>query len=320
MRSAFTDTLRAAAGRVYWASPHFLRHVTGKVLILTYHRVIPRAEVESSYVQPGMYVTPETFERHLQFLTTHFELLTVDALLAKWDAGGWNDAARYCAVTFDDGWIDNYRYAYPLLRRYGVPATIFLATGLTGSTDWLWPDRLGHLLRRRRRGTPEQWDALVERAKTLSDAEREDMLQAVAAELGEPASTTRRFVTWEEVAAMSRAGITFGAHSSSHANLTRLSAPALERELREPLEILRARGVNHLPVLAYPNGDHTDAVVSAARAAGYRAAMTVCPGLESSAPVDRFRLKRINVHEDVSRSAPSLALHISRQSPAATGR
>ena len=247
MRSAFTDTLRAAAGRVYWASPHFLRHVTGKVLILTYHRVIPRAEVESSYVQPGMYVTPETFERHLQFLTTHFELLTVDALLAKWDAGGWNDAARYCAVTFDDGWIDNYQYAYPLLRRYGVPATIFLATGLTGSTDWLWPDRLGHLLRRRRRGTPEQWDALVERAKTLSDAEREDMLQAIAAELGEPASTTRRFVTWEEVAAMSRAGITFGAHSSSHANLTRLSAPALERELRD-----RSRSFAREASITYP--------------------------------------------------------------------
>jgi hypothetical protein len=99
-----------------------------------------------------------------------------------------------------------------------------------------------------------------------------------------------------------------------------LSAPALERELREPLEILRARGVNHVPVLAYPNGDHTDAVVSGARAAGYRAAVTVRPGLESSVPEDRFRLKRINVHEDVSHSAPSLALHISRQSAAGTGR
>ena len=125
-----TDTLRSAAGRVYWASPHFLSHVTGKVVILMYHRVIPPDEVASTYVQPGTYVTPDTFERHLQFLAAHFELLTFPELLAKWDAGGWNPASRYCAVTFDDGWIDNYRYGYPLLRRTGVPATIFLPTAI----------------------------------------------------------------------------------------------------------------------------------------------------------------------------------------------
>jgi peptidoglycan/xylan/chitin deacetylase (PgdA/CDA1 family) len=302
---------------VYWASPHFLSRVTGKVVLLMYHRVVPRAEVVSTYVQPGMYVTPETFERHLQFLTAHFDLLTFRELLARWDAGGWNETARYCVVTFDDGWIDNYQYAYPLLRRYGVPATVFLPTALTGSNDWLWSDRLGDLLRRRARGRPEEWDSLIERAKDLSEDDREDLIGRIAVEVGAAAPAGRRFVNWDEVADMSCHGIAFGSHSSSHANLTRLSDTALEHELREPLEVFRRWGVNHVPVLAYPNGDHTDAVVAAARAAGYRAAVTVRRGLESSAPEDRFRLKRIGVHEDVSRSAPALALHIGRQSLAA---
>src|SRR5258707_15207821 len=173
MPSKFTDTLRSAAGRMYWASPHFLSHVTGKVVLLMFHRVVPRAEVVSTYVQPGMYVTPETFERHLQFLTAHFDLLTFRELLARWDAGGWNETARYCVVTFDDGWIDNYQYAYPLLRRYGVPATIFLPTGLTGSRDWLWSDRLRQLLRTRRRGPQGGGGSPIEGAKGPSQEDRE---------------------------------------------------------------------------------------------------------------------------------------------------
>lgn len=308
-----TDTLRSAAGHVYWASPHLLSRVKGKVVIFMYHRVVPQAEVAATYVQPGMYVTPETFERHLQFLTAHFEPLTFHELLAKWEAGGWNHKARYCVVTFDDGWIDNYEHAYPRLRKYGVPATIFLPTRFIGSPDSLWTDRLGDLLHTRGSGTAADWDTQIERAKRLSEDERERLLGTIAAEVGADAPSRRRFVNWDEVGEMSRHGIAFGSHSSSHANLTRLDEAALERELREPIETLRSRGVNHVPVLAYPNGNHSHAVVNAARAAGYRAAVTVRRGAESFFPADRFRLRRVAIHEDVSRSASTLALHIGRQ-------
>ena len=265
-----------------------------------YHRVLPRRELASAWVQPGMYVTPETFERHLQFLTAHFTILTFSELLARWDRRDWDDAVRYCVLTFDDGWLDNYKYAYPLLRAYSAPATVFLPTGLIGSSDWLWSDRLGDLLRRRRRGSAEEWDAQIERAKDLSDEERDDLIDAVADEVGDTGPRPRRFVNWNEVRDMSRHGIAFGSHSTTHANLTRLSGPALERELRESLETLRAQAVNDVAVLAYPNGDHTSAVAAAAIAAGYHAAVTTLPGLEGSRPADPFRLKRIGVHDDVT--------------------
>jgi peptidoglycan/xylan/chitin deacetylase (PgdA/CDA1 family) len=312
MASKFTEAVRSAVGHVYWASPHFLSHVTGKVLILMYHRVLPQAEVESTFVQPGMYVTPETFDRHLRFLTAHFELITFRELLDKWEGGGWAGSARYCAVTFDDGWLDNYQYAYPLLRAYSAPATIFLPTDLIGSNRWLWSDRLGDLLCRGRHGTAREWNAQIERAKDLSDAERDELLGALAADVGDTGPVKRRFLNWSEVRDMSRHGITFGSHSTTHANLTRLSGPALERELRDSLDTLRAQVANDVPVLAYPNGDHTDAVAAAAHAAGYRAAVTTRPGLEASRPSDLFRLKRVGVHEDVSRSIPVMAFHIAR--------
>jgi len=306
-------TLRSVAGGVYWASPHFLPSVRGHALILMYHRVIPRGEIDAPFVQPGMYVTPETFDRHLRFVAAHFDVLSLADLLTMWDAGHWDDDARYCVITFDDGWLDNYAHAYPLLRTYGLPATIFLPTDLVGTDEWLWSDRLGALLQRRGRGTPDDWNAAIERAKTLTDDARAKLLDDLDREAGGHYLPLRRFVDWSEVREMSRGGITFGSHTCTHVNLNRLDAADLTRELRGPLETLRQQCISHVPVLAYPNGDHTDAVVEAARAAGYRAAVTTNPGLESRRPADRFRLKRIGVHDDVTQSAPLLALHVARQ-------
>jgi peptidoglycan/xylan/chitin deacetylase (PgdA/CDA1 family) len=312
-----TRALRSLAGGVYWASPHFLPSLRGRVLILMYHRVIPRGEAASTFVQPGIYVTPETFDRHLRFLTAHFEVLTFADLLTKWDTRRWSDTARYCVLTFDDGWLDNYLHAYPLLRAYGLPATIFLPTDLVGTHEWLWSDRLGTLLRRRGKGSPDDWDAVIEHAKTLTDEERANVLNNLEAEAGGASPGQRRFVDWNEVREMSRHDISFASHTRTHVNLTRLAGAAVDRELRGPLDVLRQQRVNHVPVLAYPNGDHTDAVVAAARAAGYSAAVTTGPGLESSRPADRFRLKRIGVHEDVTRSVSLLALHVARQARSA---
>lgn len=300
--------IRATAGRLYWASPHFLSSLAGKVIILSYHRVIPRPDATSLFTQAGMFVTPRTFELHLQLLATYFEVLSFDALLDKWKCGDWNERARYAVITFDDGWVDNYEHAFPLLRRFGLPATVFLPTSLVGTTEWLWTDQLGALLQQRGVGTPAEWDAEIERAKTLSDRARAELLTTLG-----PPLTGRRLIDWRQAYEMSRFGITFGSHTSTHANLTRLSGAALDRELREPLEVLRREDLAFVPVLAYPNGDHSDAVVQAARAAGYHAAVTTNAGAEGSRPFDRLRLRRIGVHDDVTQSTSSFAFHVARQ-------
>lgn len=333
------------AGRAYWASPHFLGHLKGQVLILMYHRVIPRSEIATTYVQPGMYVTPQTLEHHLRFLTAHFELLSFQDLLDKWRQDSLDSSARYCVVTFDDGWRDNYLYAYPLLRAYHVPAIIFLPTDLIGTRDWLWPDQLGHLLHRHRsragarlsqvlapfarrypgltalngRGMPEVFDSIIELAKTMSDEARDEFLQSLDDDSGSKAPHDRRFLDWDQAREMSRDGIAFGSHSCTHAILSGLDGTRLRHELRQSLDVLREQRVNHVPVISYPNGDYTDTVAAEAGAEGYQAAVTTDPGLESRRPADLFRLRRIAVHEDVSRSAPLLALHVARVARPRTG-
>lgn len=341
------SALRAIAARVYCATTDFLDRFTGKVLILTYHRVLADSELHSTFVQPGMYVTTDTFERHLKFLTAHFEMRSFQDLLDAWEGGSWDSTSRYCAITFDDGWLDNYRHAYPLLCRYRVPATVFLPTNLIGTSGWLWPDRLGHLVHhhlvRGNRamlhealavvgGQPGGFDLLngrqihdvcnsvVELAKTLPVEDRDHLLSSLGEGQGVDIPGDRRFVDWDEVREMSDHRIAFGSHSCSHAALTRVESEQLQHELRESLAALRRQSINCVPVLGYPYGDHADTTASEARAAGYRAAVTTNPGVESPHPVDLFRLKRIGVHDDVSRTPPLMAFHLARRARAAKER
>lgn len=309
--------VRTIAGHVYAASPFGLNGLRGRVLILMYHRVIPRSELDRSFVQPGMYVTPETFDAHLRFLTRGFQMLSFGELLVKWNAGTWDANAKYCVITFDDGWLDNYVHAYPLMRAHGVPATIFLPTNLIGTDKWLWWDRLGYLFNRESRSHSEPsigtLDSAIERAKGIPDDLREKLVDDLAELMGVTFPSTRRFINWDEAHEMSDHGIEFGSHTASHPILTALEPAALERELRQPLEALDMQGVNRVPVLCYPNGDYSTAVVAAARRAGYVAAVTTTPGTESSRPGNLFELKRVGVHDDVTRSIPLLELHIARQ-------
>jgi len=100
---------------------------------------------------------------------------------------------------------------------------------------------------------------------------------------------------WEEVRALAEAGVWIGSHTRRHRRLTQIGAPEREVELAGSLAELH----EHLPgaaaVLAYPNGDHDDAVCEAAEKAGYEAAFTTEKG-RNDAATDPFRLRRVSVH------------------------
>ena len=111
---------------------------------------------------------------------------------------------------------------------------------------------------------------------------------------------------WRGAQAVGRLpGITFGAHSWGHPNLTRVTAARLQDELRRPLQWLRDRFTPVIDWLAYPYGCWSPEVEEAAGAAGYRAAVRVDGGwLPRAAPrvpaAARFHLPRLNVPAGVS--------------------
>jgi len=144
MISARVLARRAASAAAYFTGVEEQRHglaMKDRGVVLMYHRVLSDARPD---VDPGMYVTSTAFERHLRLLKSRYELVTIDAF-GEWMAGRQQYARPPCAITFDDGWRDNYDVAFPLLRRYEAPATVFLVTGWIGRDDMLDAERIAQM-------------------------------------------------------------------------------------------------------------------------------------------------------------------------------
>lgn len=278
-----------------------------------YHRVLPAADAEHNAVEPGMFVTPETFERHLAWLAESFHVLPLHEIVARL---GENLALppRACAITFDDGWRDNHDYALPALERRGLPATIFVVTDRVGTEGSFWPDevcrRMASLPGAAQRalvvavgaslhGDPV--DSLLAHLKQLREEARERALDRLRRETRDPSAGARELLDWSECDRLARAGVEIESHGSTHAILTGVSRDEAERELRSARERLRERAHGRRGLLAYPSGAHDEVVRRLARGAGYTAAFTTEPGL-ARATDDPMALPRLGVHDDVSRT------------------
>jgi len=111
----------------------------GGVPILMYHRV------HNATSDPwGICVSPLHFSEQMDFLSRSFTPLRLGELVTLLAAGELPE--RAVAVTFDDGYADNLWNAKPILRRWGVPATVFVASGYSGQARGFWWDELHRVL------------------------------------------------------------------------------------------------------------------------------------------------------------------------------
>ena len=346
IRPSVTSVMRKTAGWLYNGSRYARVQHRGKVIVLAYHRVLPEHAIRASYIQPGMYVLTQTFEAHLQFLQQEFRIISLPELLERWQQNTMDRHERYCVITFDDGWHDTYQYAYPMLRRYRIPATIFLPTSLIGTRHWFWPEKLSYLVDSYEQCLPtvDQRDAsqdlvsrypwaaelfaspahgkagrsreqrietAIEQWKVLSEAVIEERLQHVSQALCLTFPEERALVNWEEVRQMSQHRITFGSHSCTHPILPGLSLAAAKHEIEASNRMLCDYRVSSVPVFCYPNGSYNPEIQTLVRDSGYHAAVTTRFGFETGAPQDWFGIKRILIHQDISATIPLFSLHLS---------
>src|SRR5215203_3672013 len=102
-----------------------------KVPALLYHKIdFPTPDVKIR----GAFTAPRKFERQVSYLKKKgYEFYTASELIRFFRANG-EFPRRAIAVTFDDGWKDNYQHAFPVLKKYGAKATVFLVTSCIGQT------------------------------------------------------------------------------------------------------------------------------------------------------------------------------------------
>lgn len=301
-------------------------YLHNKAFILMYHRVIKSVESESLYVQPGMFVTTASFEKQIVFLKERFDVILLEDLVEKILKG--EEIGGYCAITFDDGWLDNYTDAFPILEKYRVPATIFLATGFVGKNRIFWPEELCHYLGQNLAdkpvfdGAPPSFisfcketgvyhkcklatffDRSIEILKGYSFGDREDVLGCFRSKLG-TCSFPRQMMNWTEAREMLSSGfVRFGAHTVNHEMLDQVSLQKAREEITKSREDIEHNLGVKVSTFAYPNGNYTESVQNILKEFGFDVGVTTRKDFLARG-TSLMAVPRIAVHEDVSNTVP----------------
>jgi peptidoglycan/xylan/chitin deacetylase (PgdA/CDA1 family) len=265
--------------------------------ILTYHRV----NDEGDPFFPAL-PTP-VFERHMAHVARHYRVLTVEALVERMRR---SDVPRNAlAITFDDGYRDNLTHAAPILARHGLPATVFLATGLIGNGEVSWFDRLAMAVKLTTvPALPAPWGErldlattparlrTLERAqaalKAMPDDERSAALESLVEGLGgvDPRGFKSLMLSWDDVQALAGMGFAIGSHTVSHPVLSRLSRERAWAEILGSRTMIEAACGMTPKAFAYPNGrteDYTTSVARMVEEAGFTCAVTTRFGVNTAA-------------------------------------
>jgi len=298
-------------------------NLNGQLIILMYHRVLPKTDPRLQNEEPGMYVTPETFDMHLREINKFAQLIHIEDWLKLSNAGQLKNTP-YIAITFDDGWADNYEFAFPLLQKHHAPACIFLATDYIGSNTTFWPERLAAMLNQYEyvqdsldtffASLNEKLNAeklkqhdknyiahLINTAKQLSDDDIKTALTHIEASTTHTRSKKRDMLSWEQVRTLNDAGIKIGGHTRSHLRLNKhANSEQIAYEVKGCHTDIEEKLGLAPTLFCYPNGDTSDEAITSVKEV-FTAAVTTKKGINSSNG-DVHMLKRVGVHEDVSRT------------------
>lgn len=285
-------------------------------LVVGYHRVVEDFAEAAGRSIPAMLISRRMLERHLDWIGKRYRYVSLDELGCRLEAGEPFDSP-VAAVTFDDGYRDVFENAFPLLKRKGIPAGVFVVTDLVDTTRPQIHDTLYALLSRAYSSwscVPEGMRRLLEDLRLWPAGTEEEMqrstgsgpfgltrllleglsqdgilrvLEALQAEFGLPDAAGKREapMTWAMLAEMQRAGMSVGSHTKTHPLLTHECGRKVLEEMVESRQALERRlrtGARHI---AYPDGRFNTDVVRAAAAAGYRFGYTICRHLDPYLPL-----------------------------------
>lgn len=227
-----------------------------EIPVLLFHEVAKDCE-------PGRCLDPSRFTEMMDYLKLRkFQALSLDDY-REIRAGRKRAPRRPVVITFDDGEQSVYSVSYPILKDRGFPAAVFLVSGFVGRT-------LYHVLEER-----SYWDRRPPDGR----------------------GTVWKFdmIDWDEARQMARDGISFYAHSASHAPLVSLDADFLAEEVASPKRTIERETGRPVRYFAYPWGEFNEAVVASLKEAGYEAAFTTEFETWPGAGNERFALKRYEI-------------------------
>ena len=294
-------------------------------IVLTFHRIVDDGE---KYLNKSPVVNHrvQDFRKEIGYLKEYFRILGIDEMVDRVKEGS-GFKSPSILITFDDGYRDNYVLAYPALKRYGIPATIYLTTGLIGGMERTWPDKIEFALLETREESlqlPGIWDKrtvsirsarekeqvhemITAQLKELTNSERLSILNNIFSSLkiemkSMNSGKRRMMLQWEEVREMGENNISFGCHTNSHPILSSMPLDEAKKEILVSKEILERRVGEEVKHFAFPNGrdqDFSEDLREYCKEIGLVTVASVSYGPNSGRKEELLSLRRIGAHSPV---------------------
>jgi len=276
--------------------------------ILAYHRVSQLRDtlaVDSRTVS----ATPEGFARQMKCLARFYRVVSMPELLEAVEKGR-SLPKRAVLITFDDAYADFVDIAWPILKQFRLPATMFVPTAYPDQPERaFWWDRLYQAFAATSRTQinvsplgqlpllpPNQrrrsLRAIQNHVTTLPHCEAMQLVDSLCDELGLSCAQGSSVLTWKQLRELAREGLTLGSHTRTHPIMTHITPEQMREEVRGSQEALQREIGACLPIFCYPNGNHNDAVLTVLRDQGIRIALTTLSGLNKLGSLDPLRLHR----------------------------
>lgn len=277
------------------------RRITGEsVSIINYHRVGDDSDIFLDKLDT------QTFERQIHYVQERFEIIPLDELAQLLKVGA--QGSNYAAITFDDGYKDNYTQALPILRKHGIKAAFFPITDVLDRESMLWVDEVRYMINHSYE--EEIWWG-EKQFSLVSPAEKEKAVNQIVSSIrsrdtGDGMNGLREscgyeaphdlieslYMSWDDVKEMSEEGHLIGSHTLSHPDLTRLSLKDARKEVVESKKRLEKVLEVEVDAFAYPFGASSEETERLIASSGYRCGLGAEPGLVSKNP-ELFSLRRV---------------------------
>ncbi len=278
--------------------------------VLTYHRVA-EPEAQPTLGPRLISATPKAFDQQMDYLAANYRVVSMQEVLDA-HRGGFALPPRALLITFDDAYRDFAEHAWPTLRRYGLPATLFVATAFPDQPHRVfWWDRLYQgfhaTARREELDTPlgrlslvtaarraRACNSLVDYVKTLPHNAAMELIGRLCEQLDAPPAENH-VLGWGTLRRLAFEGVTLGAHTRTHPLMNRLPLAQARAEAGGSLADLRQAIGLALPIFAYPAGGVNGRVADALKREGLAMAFTTRCGVNDMEDADPLLLQRINV-------------------------
>lgn len=298
--------------------PSLLDHYWGneRLTVLNYHRIADVTAPDFVGFAPNVSTTAQGFEMQMQYVKSNFNVIGLDALVAYL----YDDVPlpeRPLMITFDDGYLDNYDVAFPILQKYELPAVIFLLTSrMTDTYTMPWWDACFEAMNRtdktdivlpeigtRQLHTPQQNLAvareMIQHLKQLPESDKLTQLNKFVETLDVDLTLSKPlFITWDQVRDLVAGGVACQPHTHTHPIMTRISKEQVYDELRTSKTLIEQETDQQAIAFAYPNGmvgDFDETTFDVLRDLDYKVAFTLLSGPTSFAMVKQYpyQIKRI---------------------------